>query len=63
MLDDIDGIGPKRKKQLLKHFGSMKRMREATLEEFRELGIPERVAMELHEKLHDNGEKDVDTQK
>ncbi|MCM2589525.1 excinuclease ABC subunit UvrC [Rossellomorea marisflavi] len=63
MLDDIDGIGPKRKKQLLKHFGSMKRMREATLEEFRELGIPERVAMQLHEKLHDNGEKDVDTQK
>ncbi|UKS67593.1 excinuclease ABC subunit UvrC [Rossellomorea marisflavi] len=63
MLDDIDGIGPKRKKQLLKHFGSMKRMKEATLEEFRELGIPERVAMELHEKLHDNGEKDVDTQK
>ncbi len=63
MLDEIDGIGPKRKKQLLKHFGSMKRMKEATLEEFRELGIPERVAMELHEKLHDNGEKDVDTQK
>ncbi|MCM2605971.1 excinuclease ABC subunit UvrC [Rossellomorea marisflavi] len=63
MLDDIDGIGPKRKKQLLKHFGSMKRMKEATLEEFRELGIPERVAMQLHEKLHDNGEKDVDTPK
>ncbi|TYO73361.1 excinuclease ABC subunit UvrC [Rossellomorea marisflavi] len=63
MLDDIDGIGPKRKKQLLKHFGSMKRMKEATLEEFRELGIPERVAVQLHEKLHDNGEKDVDTPK
>ncbi|NMH69934.1 excinuclease ABC subunit UvrC [Bacillus sp. RO3] len=50
-LDEIDGIGPKRKKQLLKHFGSMKKMKEATVEEFTEIGIPEAVAKELVEKL------------
>lgn len=50
-LDDIDGIGPKRKKQLLKHFGSMKKMKEATVEEFIEIGIPEAVAKVLVEKL------------
>jgi excinuclease ABC subunit C len=29
-LDTVDGIGPKRKKALLKHFGSVKAIREAT---------------------------------
>jgi excinuclease ABC subunit C len=51
ILDEIDGIGPKRKKQLLKHFGSMKKMKEATVKEFQEIGIPEAVAKVLHEKL------------
>ncbi|MCH6267770.1 excinuclease ABC subunit UvrC [Neobacillus citreus] len=51
LLDDIPGIGEKRKKQLLKEFGSVKKMREATLEEFREIGIPQNVAEELIKKL------------
>lgn len=33
LLDDIKGIGPKRKQMLLKHFGSLKRIKEAPLEE------------------------------
>ncbi|MRS11652.1 MAG: excinuclease ABC subunit UvrC [Actinobacteria bacterium] len=33
MLDDVPGIGPKRKKALLKHFGSLKRLRAASVEE------------------------------
>jgi excinuclease ABC subunit C len=53
ILDDIDGIGPKRKKQLLKHFGSMKKMKEATAEELQDIGIPESVAKVLHEKLNE----------
>ncbi len=32
-LDDVPGIGPKRKKELLKNFGSLKRIREASVEE------------------------------
>jgi excinuclease ABC subunit C len=51
ILDDISGIGEKRKKQLLKHFGSVKKMKEATVEEFREMGIPSNIAELLYEKL------------
>jgi excinuclease ABC subunit C len=51
MLDDIPGIGEKRKKLLLKQFGSVKKMKEAKLEEFTAIGIPEPVAAELMKKL------------
>ncbi len=53
ILDDIPGIGEKRKKQLLKHFGSVKKMKEATLEQFRELGIPAKIAESLYKKLQE----------
>jgi excinuclease ABC subunit C len=51
LLDDIDGIGEKRKKMLLKHFGSVKKMREASLEELKAAGLPVKVAEELQKKL------------
>jgi excinuclease ABC subunit C len=51
LLDDIPGVGEKRKKQLLKEFGSVKKMKEATFEEFRALGIPAPVVEELIKKL------------
>jgi excinuclease ABC subunit C len=51
LLDDIPGIGEKRKKALLKHFGSVKKMKEATVEELSAAGLPEIVAKELHTKL------------
>lgn len=51
LLDDIQGIGEKRKKALLKHFGSVKKMREATVEELTAAGLPASVANELHAKL------------
>ncbi|MGG5254849.1 excinuclease ABC subunit UvrC [Neobacillus sp. SM06] len=54
MLDDIDGIGEKRKKLLLKTFGSVKKMKEATVEQFRSLGLPADVAEKLIQKLHDS---------
>ena len=50
-LDDIPGIGEKRKKLLLKHFGSLKKMKEADLFDFTGLGIPEASAIALKEKL------------
>ncbi|MFK3493131.1 excinuclease ABC subunit UvrC [Staphylococcus aureus] len=52
ILDDIDGIGSKRKTLLLRSFGSIKKMKEATLEDFKNIGIPENVAKNLHEQLH-----------
>ncbi|MER2059174.1 MAG: excinuclease ABC subunit UvrC [Niallia sp.] len=51
LLDDIPGIGEKRRKLLLKTFGSVKKMKEATLEEFLEIGIPSNVAEQLLVKL------------
>ncbi|BFH12195.1 UvrABC system protein C [Paenibacillus dendritiformis] len=43
-LDSIPGIGEKRRKRLLKHFGSLKKIREASVEDFREIGIGEKLA-------------------
>lgn len=51
LLDDIQGIGEIRKKALLKHFGSVKKMREASVEELTAAGLPASVALELHSKL------------
>ncbi|WLR56140.1 excinuclease ABC subunit UvrC [Mesobacillus subterraneus] len=51
LLDDIPGIGEKRKKALLKHFGSVKKMREASVEELNAAGVPANVAEELYQKL------------
>ncbi len=43
-LDEIDGVGPVTKKKLLKHFGSLKKIKEANLNEITALGISEKVA-------------------
>lgn len=43
ILDNIPGIGSKRSKELIKKFGSVKRMKEASLEELCEI-IPEDIA-------------------
>jgi excinuclease ABC subunit C len=43
-LDAIPGVGAARRKQLLKHFGSLKKMREAHVNQFREIGIGDKLA-------------------
>ncbi|MDO5742568.1 MAG: excinuclease ABC subunit UvrC [Vagococcus sp.] len=43
-LDDIEGLGPKRKRKLLKHFKSIKKMEDASLEEIQAAGLPKSVA-------------------
>jgi excinuclease ABC subunit C len=53
-LDAIPGVGEKRKKLLLKHFGSVKKMKTASAEDFREIGIGEKLAREIIAAL--NGE-------
>ena len=48
ILDEVSGIGPIRKKALLKHFKSLKNLREASLDEIRDSNIvPDEVAKEL----------------
>lgn len=51
ILDDVDGIGPKRKKDLINHFGSLKKMRSASEEELTEV-VPKAVAADLYAALH-----------
>ena len=50
ILDNIDGIGSVRKKELIKRFGSIKKMKEASIEELSGI-IPETDAIELKKYL------------
>lgn len=47
VLDEIPGIGPKRKKQLLKSFGSVENIKKASLEELKQAGMPEKTAQNI----------------
>jgi excinuclease ABC subunit C len=51
ILDEIPGVGEKRKKLLLKHFGSVKKLKEATLEEMIDIGLPKPTAQLILDKL------------
>lgn len=46
-LDSIPGIGEKRRKLLLKHFGSLKKIKDAAVEDFRPLGIGDKLARDI----------------
>ncbi|AQY50954.1 excinuclease ABC subunit C [Listeria weihenstephanensis FSL R9-0317] len=51
LLDGIPGVGPGRKKAILKHFGSMKKLKAASVAEIQEAGVPIAVAEAVHEKF------------
>lgn len=46
-LDAIPGVGEKRRKALMKHFGSVKKMKEAEVQDFKPLGIGEKLAGQI----------------
>ncbi|GGH46997.1 UvrABC system protein C [Phocicoccus schoeneichii] len=52
-LDNIEGVGPKRKAQLLKTYGSIKNIKSKTEEDFIQIGIPQNVARNIVKKLTD----------
>ena len=51
VLDNISGLGDKRKKLLIKKYGSLSKIKEASVEELSEL-IPENVASNLFDYLN-----------
>ncbi len=51
LLDDVPGVGPARKKALMKRFGSVKKMREASQDELTGV-VPDNVALALYAALH-----------
>ena len=52
VLDNIDGIGAVRKKELIKRFGSVKKMSEASIDELKEI-LPENISINLKKYLQD----------
>jgi excinuclease ABC subunit C len=52
-LDGIEGLGPKRKKTLLKEFKSLKNITAATVEELQVSGLPKNVAENVYKTLHE----------
>ncbi|EGQ3162583.1 TPA: excinuclease ABC subunit UvrC [Staphylococcus pseudintermedius] len=55
ILDQVEGIGPKRKTKLLRTFGSIKKMREASVETLQEAGLPKKTAEVLFKALQEEG--------
>ena len=52
VLDDVPGVGPKRKRALMRRFGSLRRMREASEEEIAQTpGVPDEVAAAVWQAL------------
>ena len=52
VLDDIPGVGPARKRALIDHFGSIKKLKSASLDELLEVPkLPEEVAKVIHDSL------------
>ncbi len=51
LLDEIPGVGEMRRKQLLRHFGSLSEMRTASIEEFRKAGIGDKLAKQIIQHL------------
>lgn len=57
LLDEIPGVGEKRKQQLFRHFGSIEHMREASIEEYRKAGIGDKLASTIIQALRENNKQ------
>jgi excinuclease ABC subunit C len=56
IFDDLEGIGPARRRALLNHFGSVDEMLEATPEELEGVpGVPAKTARSIYAQLHKTG--------
>ncbi|MDE0371337.1 MAG: helix-hairpin-helix domain-containing protein, partial [Rhodospirillales bacterium] len=53
VLDDIVGVGPRRKRELLAHFGSVSSIQGASVEEIAKVpGVSRKLAADIHGSLH-----------
>ena len=58
-LDGIEGLGPKRKQLMMKHFKSLTKIKEATVDEIVTVGIPRTVAEAVQAKLHQGKQEEA----
>jgi excinuclease ABC subunit C len=56
MFDQLEGVGPARRRALLQHFGSAERLVSATEEELESVpGVPAKTARNIYAQLHRTG--------
>jgi excinuclease ABC subunit C len=56
ILDDLQGVGPVRRRALLRHFGSAERLLDASQEELEGVpGVPQKTARAIYAQLHKAG--------
>ncbi|HUZ99889.1 MAG TPA: excinuclease ABC subunit UvrC [Gaiellaceae bacterium] len=56
LFDELEGVGPARRRALLQHFGSVERMAAATQEELEGVpGVPAKTARRIYAQLHKAG--------
>jgi len=56
LFDELEGVGPARRRALLQHFGSVERMVAATQEELEGVpGVPAKTARRIYAQLHKAG--------
>ena len=56
VLDEIPGVGPARRKALMRHFGSINEVREASVEQLCEVPeIPEHIARQIYAFFREDG--------
>lgn len=58
-LDGIEGLGPKRKQLLMKHFKSLTKIKKATIDEIVTVGIPRAVAEAVQAKLQQGKQEEA----
>ena len=57
-IEEIPGVGPKTRTKLLKHFKTLKRIKEAEIEEIASLGIPRPTAARILDHLQEDQSKE-----
>ena len=59
ILDEVEGVGPTRKRAIMKHFGSFKRLKSASVDEISSVrGVPADVAQSVYDALRMNRDLD-----
>ncbi|MCR5647895.1 MAG: excinuclease ABC subunit UvrC [Acholeplasmatales bacterium] len=53
-LDDIKGLGPKRKELLIQKFTTIDNVKNASVEDLEEIGIPKNLAIEIYAHFHND---------